>query len=38
MPDTTIVFPIFDRVTHLDFTGPHQVFSYVPDSRIIVAS
>lgn len=22
-----IVFPIFDQMTHLDFTGPHQVFS-----------
>lgn len=33
-----IVFPIFDRVTHLDFTGPHQVFSYLPDARITVAS
>jgi transcriptional regulator GlxA family with amidase domain len=36
--DTHIVFPIFDRVTHLDFTGPHQVFSYVPEARITVAS
>lgn len=38
MPHTHIVFPIFDQVTHLDFTGPHQVFSYVPDARITVAS
>ena len=35
---THIVFPIFDRVTHLDFTGPHQVFSYLPEVRITVAS
>ena len=35
---THIVFPIFDRMTHLDFTGPHQVFSYVPEARITVAS
>jgi cyclohexyl-isocyanide hydratase len=35
---TPIVFPIFERVTHLDFTGPHQVFSYVPEARITVAS
>jgi cyclohexyl-isocyanide hydratase len=35
---THIVFPIFDRVTHLDFTGPHQVFSYVPEARLTVAS
>jgi cyclohexyl-isocyanide hydratase len=33
-----IVFPIFDRVTHLDFTGPHEVFSYVSDAYITVAS
>jgi transcriptional regulator GlxA family with amidase domain len=25
-------------MTHLDFTGPHQVFSYVPEARITVAS
>jgi putative intracellular protease/amidase len=35
---THIVFPIFDRVTHLDFTGPHQVFSYLTEARITVAS
>jgi transcriptional regulator GlxA family with amidase domain len=35
---THIVFPIFDRMTHLDFTGPHQVFSYVPEAHITVAS
>jgi cyclohexyl-isocyanide hydratase len=33
-----IVFPIFERVTQLDFTGPHQVFSYLPQVRITVAS
>lgn len=33
-----IVFPIFDRMTHLDFTGPHQVFTAVPDARVTVAS
>ena len=40
MPHATIhiVFPIFDQVTHLDFTGPHQVFSSVSDARITVAS
>jgi cyclohexyl-isocyanide hydratase len=40
MPHTTthIVFPLFDQTTHLDFTGPHQVFSSVPDARITVAS
>jgi cyclohexyl-isocyanide hydratase len=35
---THVVFAIFDRMTHLDFTGPHQVFSYVSDARITVAS
>jgi cyclohexyl-isocyanide hydratase len=40
MPHTTthIVFPIFDRMSHLDFTGPHHVFSAVTDVRITVAS
>lgn len=40
MPHTTthIVFPIFDQMSHLDFTGPHHVFSAVPDVRITVAS
>jgi cyclohexyl-isocyanide hydratase len=40
MPQTTthVVFPIFDRMSHLDFTGPHHVFSAVPDTRITVAS
>jgi cyclohexyl-isocyanide hydratase len=33
-----IVFPIFDQMTQLDFTGPHQVFSYVPDARVTVPS
>lgn len=35
---THIVFPIFDRMSHLDFTGPHHVFSCVQDARITVAS
>ena len=35
---THIVFPIFDRMSHLDFTGPHHIFSCVPDARITVAS
>lgn len=38
MPALQIVFPIFPEVTHLDFTGPHQVFSRLPDSKITVAS
>src|SRR5688572_11145458 len=35
---THIVFPIFDQMTALDFTGPYQVFSGVPGARITVAS
>ncbi len=34
----TIVIPIYDGVTHLDFTGPHQFFARVPDTTTIVAS
>jgi cyclohexyl-isocyanide hydratase len=33
-----VVFPLFDGMTHLDFTGPHQMFSSVPGARVIVAS
>ena len=35
---THIVFPIFDQMTALDFTGPYQVFTGVPDARVTVAS
>ena len=34
----TIVNPLFPRVTHLDFTGPHQVLSRAPGSEVVVAS
>ena len=34
----TIVLPIYEGVTHLDFTGPHQVFARLPDTRVLVAS
>jgi cyclohexyl-isocyanide hydratase len=33
-----IVFPLYPGVTHLDFTGPHQVFSRLPGARAIAAS
>lgn len=33
-----IVFPLYEGVTHLDFTGPHQVFSHLPDVEVVVAS
>jgi cyclohexyl-isocyanide hydratase len=35
---THIVFPLFEGVTQLDFTAPHQVFSSVPGARVTVAS
>lgn len=33
-----IVFPVFPGVTQLDFTGPAQMFAYVPDAKICVAA
>lgn len=33
-----IVFAIYPGMTHLDFTGPHQVLSRAPNSQTIVAS
>jgi transcriptional regulator GlxA family with amidase domain len=33
-----IVFPLFEGVTQLDFTGPHQMFSRVPGARVVAAS
>ncbi|MGK9231376.1 DJ-1/PfpI family protein [Inquilinus limosus] len=36
--DTVIVFPIYPGVTHLDFTGPHQVLARLPGAKTIVAS
>jgi len=33
-----IVFAIYPRVTQLDFTGPHEVLSRTPNSRVTVAS
>jgi cyclohexyl-isocyanide hydratase len=38
MPKLTIVFALYPGVTHLDFTGPHQVLVRTPDSEVIVAS
>jgi putative intracellular protease/amidase len=34
----TIVIPIYEGVTHLDFTGPHQFFTRQPGMNVIVAS
>lgn len=33
-----IVFALFPRITQLDFTGPHEVLSRLPDARCILAS
>ncbi len=38
MTDLHIVIPIYPLVTHLDFTGPHQVLSRAPGAKVIVAS
>jgi len=33
-----IVFALFPGVTHLDFTGPHQILCRLPGARVTVAS
>ena len=33
-----ILFPIYSDVTHLDFTGPHQCFTRLPNVKVVVAS
>jgi putative intracellular protease/amidase len=33
-----IVFALFPKVTQLDFTGPHQVFSRMPGAQVVLAS
>lgn len=33
-----IVIALYPGVTHLDFTGPHQVLSRTPDARVTVGS
>ena len=38
MQATKIVIAIYDGVTHLDFTGPHQFLARVPGARVSVAS
>lgn len=36
--DRTIVFPLFQGFTPLDFVAPYQAFCLVPGARVIVAS
>lgn len=38
MPERKIVIALYPGVTHLDFTGPHQVLSRTPDAEVLVAS
>ncbi len=38
MAKRAIVIALYPGVTHLDFTGPHQVLSRAPDAEVIVAS
>jgi cyclohexyl-isocyanide hydratase len=33
-----IVFALFPGVTHLDFTGPHQILARLPGARVVAAS
>jgi cyclohexyl-isocyanide hydratase len=35
---TRVVIPIYNEVTQLDFTAPHQFLSIIPDINVIVAS
>jgi cyclohexyl-isocyanide hydratase len=37
-PQTVIVFALYPDVTHLDFTGPHEVLQRLPGAKVIVAS
>lgn len=36
--EPVVVFALFPGVTQLDFTGPHEVFSYLQGARVILAS
>lgn len=34
----TVVIPLYEGVTHLDVTGPHQLLACVPGMNVVVAS
>lgn len=34
----TIVFAVYDNMTHLDFTGPHQILCRLPGAQTMIAS
>jgi cyclohexyl-isocyanide hydratase len=36
--DFVVVFPLYPRITQLDFTGPYEVFARLPGARIVLAS
>jgi putative intracellular protease/amidase len=38
MTEFAVVFPLYPGVTQLDFTGPHQVFSRLPNAKVTAAS
>lgn len=38
MSQFQIVIPLYPDVTHLDFTGPHQVLARLPNTKVTVAS
>jgi len=38
MPTLAIVIALYPGVTHLDFTGPHQVLSRTPHAEVLTAS
>lgn len=38
MAEIAIVIAVYPGVTHLDFTGPHQVLSRARDAQVVVAS
>lgn len=38
MSQFQIVIPLYPHVTHLDFTGPHQVLARLPNTKVTVAS
>jgi cyclohexyl-isocyanide hydratase len=33
-----VLIPLYEGVTHLDFTGPHQILSTLPGFDVITAS
>jgi cyclohexyl-isocyanide hydratase len=35
---TVVVIPIYENVTQLDFTAPHQFLTMIPDIEVVVAS